>query len=198
MDLGPIASFWTEVIFNQWIEDFRESDGGKDLSTPANVLLASPRWLEFQAQKEKETFTGEPDLSDEVNDEVYSQRYEAVTFFTGGSIPPRRVEMELSDDLELALPFWDHLDVVDDLRLFIILPPVGFDLEKDDEASDALASAGYILPLVAMDHALLFEGFPRSFWELARDRKIWGWGDKWAWMTEVGEVVRLKKMFEKL
>ncbi|KAL7413667.1 hypothetical protein BDY24DRAFT_441452 [Mrakia frigida] len=193
-----VRDVWWEVVDLQLSDEFWAEGGGFELDESGKEVWGR-EWEVFLAAGIQRLYR-DTDLPspDELEEQVSSEREDALDLFVDPDLPPRRVEMTLDalgENLFLQLD-WLELLSTSDLP-FAVLPPTGLDLEKEEDAGTVAASFREDLDHLsfALKHSLMFEDFPRSFWELIGNEDDIVWGEGWTWRSEEGTVVRVKETF---
>ncbi|KAL7413679.1 hypothetical protein BDY24DRAFT_61139 [Mrakia frigida] len=193
-----LEALWSEVVCGQLLEEWKEGRGVELEGSGRKVLAAQweifmeegiHRLLQDAAMPNPRTLV----------DQLSEEREEAWELFLVPDRPPGRVEITLDglgEVLHLHLDSLKLIPVVSEHPL-VILPPTGLNLERKEDAervADDFRSALHPHPSASEDQ-LLFEDFPRSFWELIRNGPEFFWEEGWSWRREDGTVVGLKETF---
>ena len=192
---------WWEMVDERLSDEFWEDGGGFELDEAGKEVWGS-EWRDFLVKGIQRLYR-EVDYPspDELSEQTSSEREDAWSLFIDPDLPPRRVEITLDGLGEKLLLQLDSLGLFSTSdQPFDVLPPAGLDLKtKMDEQITVDAIRGDLDRLdFARKHSLLFEAFPRSFWEMVRMEEGCDpveLGEGWMWKKEDGSVVRLKKTF---
>ncbi|KAL7413567.1 hypothetical protein BDY24DRAFT_441360 [Mrakia frigida] len=195
--LTSIEDLWWEVVFGRLVAEWEE---GRELEFEKRGAEAwGDEWDDF-LEAGLQSILQETDIprSDDLLDQAVVEREEAWNLFVNPTRPPRRIEITLDGlgkDIVSQLYLLGPLSTSD--HPFVILPPTGLDFGTDEDERTGVNDVRQNLERLsfASSHFLVFEGFPRSFWESTRDGSEIVWGEGWTWRQEDGTVMGLKETF---
>jgi len=156
--------------------------------------IRDEEWEEYYEERIEELYDEERLPSpDELVEQVHEYRNEALTFF--GSHPPRvRIELTLDALIPDVMQELEYIGVVAGHPM-VLRPPFDLDPSRKEAVASALEQLKEKLDL-ALKLSLLFEGFPRSFWDTGMPKGWFRVAEAWSWRQEDGQVVRLTDMLE--